>query len=130
MLKLVQNSLLILINDICKKTGLILNALSRIIPNLGFKKKKIWINAIFMSQFNYSRLIWMCSNPTKSNKINRLHERCLRLLYKYKKLSIHDLLEKDSSVSIHHRKLKTLATEMHSSRYCDRDFPFKTRRLI
>ena len=55
----------------------------------------------------------MCHNRTKNNKINRLHERCLRLLYSDKKSSFHDLLEKDSSISIHHRNLRALATEMY-----------------
>ena len=66
-----------------------------------------------MSQFNYCQLIWMCHNRTKNTKINRLHERCQRLLYKDKKSYFHDLLEKDSSVSIHHRNLRALVTEMY-----------------
>ena len=55
----------------------------------------------------------MCYNWTKNNKINRLPERCLRLLYNDKKSSFHDLLEKDGSVSIHYGYLKALATEMY-----------------
>ena len=100
------------IDHICKKASRKLNALSRITPHLDFKKKKL-INSFFMSQFNYCQLIWMCDNRTKNNKINRLHERCLRLLYNDKKSSFHDLLEKDSSISIHHRNLRALATEMN-----------------
>ena len=101
------------IDDICKKASLKLNALSRITPHLDFKKKKLLINSFFISQFNYYQLIWMCHNRTKNNKINRLHERCLRLLYNDKKSSFHDLLEKDGSVSIHYRNLRALATEMY-----------------
>ena len=55
----------------------------------------------------------MCHNRTQNNKINRLFERCLRLLYNDKKSSFHDLLEKDGSVSIHYRNLRALATEMY-----------------
>ena len=66
-----------------------------------------------MSQFNYFQLIWICYNRTKNNKINWVHERCLYLLYKEKIFSFHDLLEKDGSVSIHHRKLRALASEMY-----------------
>ena len=32
-----------------------------------------------MFQFNYCQLICMCHNLTKNNKIDRLHERCLRI---------------------------------------------------
>ena len=65
-----------------------------------------------MAQFNYCPLIWMCHNRTYNNKINRLHERCLRLIYNDKQLSFEDLLEKPNSVSIHHKNLQALAIEM------------------
>ena len=74
------------IDHMCQKASLKLNALSRITPHLDFKKKKLLINSFFMSQFNYCQLIWMCHNRIKNNKINRLHERCLRLLYNNKKI--------------------------------------------
>ena len=64
------------IDDICKKAGLKLNALSRIAPYMVFKKKRLLVNVFFMSQFNYCPLIWMCHNRTKDYKINRIHERC------------------------------------------------------
>ena len=53
----------------------------------------------------------MCHNRTNNNKINHLHERFLRLIYNDKK-SFKDLLEKDGSVSIHHRNLRTLAVQL------------------
>ena len=55
----------------------------------------------------------MCHNHTKNNKINRIHERCLRLIYNDKKSSFENLIDKDKSVSIHHRNLKRLAIEMY-----------------
>ena len=100
-------------DDICKKESLKLNALSRITPHLDFKKKKLLINSFFMSQFNYYQLIWMCHNRTKNNKIKRIHERCLRLLHNNKISSFHDLLEKYGSVSIHHKNIRALSTEMY-----------------
>ena len=55
----------------------------------------------------------MCHNRTQNNKINRIFEGYLRLLYNDKKSSFHDLLEKDGPVSIHYRSLRALATEMY-----------------
>ena len=49
---------------------------------------------------------------TYKNDINRLHERCLRLIYNDKRSSFEDLLEKDNSISIHHKNLQALAIEM------------------
>ena len=54
----------------------------------------------------------MFHNRTYNNKINRLHERCIWLIYNAKRSSLEDLLEKDSFVSIHHRNLQTLAIKM------------------
>ena len=65
-----------------------------------------------MAQFNYCPLIWMCHNTTYNNKINISHESCLRLIYNDKRSSSKDLLEKDNSVSIHHKNLQALAIEM------------------
>ena len=67
---------------------------------MDFAKCRLLVNAFFYSQFNYSQLVWMCNNRTNNNKINSLNERCLHF---------EDLL--DGSVSIHHRKLRTLAVE-------------------
>ena len=47
-----------------------------------------------------------------NNKINQLHERCMRLIYGDKTSSLEELLEQVKSVSIHTRNLQMLATEM------------------
>ena len=59
----------------------------------------------------------MFHNRTNNNKINRPHERCLRLIYNDKKSFFKDLLKKDGSVSIHHRNVRTLAVELNCLRY-------------
>ena len=51
-------------------------------------------------------------NRKYKNKINRLHERCLRLIYYDKPSTFANLLEKDNSVSINHKNLQVIAIEM------------------
>ena len=80
---------------------------------MNVSKKRILMNAFFKSQFSYCPLIWMCHSRANNNKINRLHERCLRIVFSDKQSSFETLLEKDSSVSIHNRNLQILATEMY-----------------
>ena len=75
-------------------------------------KKRTLMNAFFNSQLNFCRLVWMCHNLENNNKINGLHERCLRIIYNDKQLSFNALLEKDGSASIHERNIKILAIEM------------------
>ena len=70
------------------------------------------MSSFFRSQFNYFPLIWMCHNRTNNRKINRLHERCLRIIYNDKQSSFIKLLEKDVSVSMHQRNLQILAIDM------------------
>ena len=54
----------------------------------------------------------MYHSRAKNNKINRLHERCLRIIYENKTSTIEQLLETDSSVSIHTRNLRFLVVDM------------------
>ena len=105
------------INNICKKASQKLNAISRITPYMDFDKRKLVVNAFFSSQFNYCSLIWMCHNRTYNNKINRLHERCLRLIYNDKQSFFEEILIKDNSVSVNHKNLQALAIEMFNV-YC------------
>ena len=63
---------------------------------MDLNKKQLLLNAFFMSQFNYCQLVWVCHNRMKNYKINRLHERYLRLIYSEKKSSFEELLEIDS----------------------------------
>ena len=55
----------------------------------------------------------MFYSRTLNNKINRLHERCLRIIYNDNTSSFTDLLEIDNSVSVHHRNIQVLATELY-----------------
>ena len=101
------------ISDICKKAGRKISALARVTRYMGIAKKRILMNAFFISQFSYCPPVWMCHSRTNNSKINRLHERCLRIVYNDKQSSFNELLEKDGSVSIHMRNIQILATERH-----------------
>ena len=50
-----------------------------------------------------------------NSKINRIHERALRITYNDKSSSYGELLTKDSSVTIHHRNIRTLAIEIYKN---------------
>ena len=101
------------ISAICKKASRKISALARFTPYMGIAKKRILLNAFFTSQFSYCSLVSMCHSRTNNNKINRLHERCLRLINNDKQSSFDELLQKDDSVSIHMRNIQILATEMY-----------------
>ena len=70
------------------------------------------INASFNSQFSCCALICMSYHWMANNKINKLHETCLQIIYSNKSVSYEELLEKDGSVSLRHRNLRILDTKM------------------
>ena len=101
------------IEQICGKASSKLKALARITPLMDIEKRKILMNAFFNSQFSYCPLTWMFHSRKLNNKINKLHERCLRIVYNNNTSSYEDILEIDNSVSIHTRNLQSLAIELY-----------------
>ena len=90
-----------------------LNALARLTPYMKLGKRRMLMNAFFISQFNYCPLVWMSHSRALNNKINRLHKLCLRIIYNDKTSTLKELLEKHDSVSIHYRNIQALAIEMY-----------------
>ena len=76
-------------------------------------KRRILLNMFFKAQFNYCPVIWMFHSRSLNNKINRLHERCLRIIYNYKRSTFEEVLAKGNSVSVHHNNIHAIAIEMY-----------------
>ena len=76
-------------------------------------KRRILMNALFKAQFNYCPAVCMFHSRSLYNKINRLHERCVRIIYNYKHSNFEELLVKDNSISIHHNNIHTLTVEIY-----------------
>ena len=74
--------------------------------------RRLLMNSFFASQFKYCPLVWMCHHRSVNNKINRLHERCIRIVYSNSVSCFEDLLDKKRSLSVHVKNIKTLAMEM------------------
>ena len=89
----------------CNKVGKKINVLSALVNYMSLDKHGMVMTAFIESQFNYCPLIWMFHSRTLNNKINRLHERALRIVYSDYKSSFCELLEKDKSFSIHHKNI-------------------------
>ena len=55
-------------------------ALARVTSGMSLSKKRTLMNMFFNSQFNYCPLIWMCHSRENNNKINKHHERNIKIL--------------------------------------------------
>ena len=71
------------------------------------------MNAFFNTQFSHCPLTWMFHSRKFNNKINRMYEKCLRIVYNENTSSYEELLEIDNSVSVHQRNIKILATKLY-----------------
>ena len=74
--------------------------------------KTLSLTWTYHEPFHFTFQLLSISLVVKNNKINRIHERCLRIIYNDKKSTFYQLLGKDGSVSIHKRNLRFLACEM------------------
>ena len=97
------------VKTLCKNARRKISITARIALYLSESKKRYFEELILN---RYCPLIWIFCNRNLDHKINRLHERALRIAYKDCNSSFEELLEKNGSVNIHQRILRCLATEM------------------
>ena len=100
------------INNLCTKASQKLSALCRVSSFMSTGQKRIIMKAFINSQFGYCPLVWMNHSRKIHNRINRIHERALRVVYNDNSGTFEELLLKDNAVKIHDRNLQVLVTEM------------------
>ena len=105
------------ISNLCNKGNQKLSVPSRLRKILTLKQRKVVFKSFFESQFKYCPLIWMFCSRKTNNKINKLHERALRVVHNDNDSSFENLLERDHSFCIHHQNIQTLAIEMYKINY-------------
>ena len=102
---------------LCTKASQKLHALSRISNYMTLTQRRIIMKTFIISQFGYCPLVWMFHSRKLNGRINRLHERALRIVYKDDKATFNELLIKDESYTVHERNIQTLAIELYKVAY-------------
>ena len=110
------------LTNICIKANRKLTVLTRMRRYLDFNKMRLLFKSFFESQFKYCPLTWMFYSRKTNNRINKLHERALRLVYSDYESTFEDLLTKDGLAwrglkSIKVKKKKFLLKIIHSCSY-------------
>ena len=77
-----------------------------------FDQRRLIFNSFITSHFSYCLIVWMFHSRKLNERINHIHERTLRIVYKYFKSPLQDLLIDDNSLNIHHKNLQKLVTEI------------------
>ena len=135
------------VSSLCMKASQKLHALARVANYMNTDKLRSIMKAFINAQFGYCPLVWMFHSRTLNNRINNIHERALRIVYRDRNATFNELLTRDGTVTIHERNIQVLATEMFKAYngisphilkdvfplketrgYCSR-FPFKMRNV-
>ena len=82
---------------------------------LSFNKRRTLFEAFAESQFKYCPIICMFHSRSTNNKINRLHERALRIVYDDAVSTFDQLLAMDKSFCIYHQNIQRLLTEIYKA---------------
>ena len=102
------------VSKLCQKTGKKLHALTWVFKYMNISQRKLISNAFLIPHFSYCPLIWMFHSRAMEHRINKIHERTLRLICPNQYQTIFkELSEKSKTVSIHQINLQTLATEIY-----------------
>ena len=83
--------------------------------NMDSSEKTTIMKAFIISDPSYYPLVWMFHSSEWNSKINRIHERSLRLVYSDKTSTFQELLDKDKYVSVHHKNIQALATKIYKT---------------
>ena len=82
---------------------------------LSFNKRRTLFKAFVESQFKYCPIVWMFHSRRNNKKINRLHERALRIVYDDNVSTFHQLLAMDKSFCIHYQNIQRLLIEIYKA---------------
>ena len=74
------------------------------------------MNSYMKAQFSYCPLIWMLHDRYLNAKVNKIHERPLRIVYKDTHADYEALMKLDDAVSAHQRNLQYLMTEIYKTK--------------
>ena len=100
------------VSSLCKKAGRKLSVLSRLSNLMSFQQRRLLLKSFVEAQFGYCPLVWMFHGREINRKINHIHERSIRIVYREYNSSFKNLLKKDNSLCIHHRNIQSLAVEL------------------
>ena len=99
----------------CTKAARQLNALARIAKYLDVRSRRTIYNSFIMSSFNYCPLVWHFCGKTKNQKLEKIQERTLRILYDDYTSIYDELLDKAGTNTLLINRLRLMALTVFKS---------------
>lgn len=103
------------IQSLCKQANQKVRSLYRIRKYLSLNQTETLCNAYVLSYFKYCPIIWMFSNKTLGNEVNKVQKRCMHVIYFDSELSGSELMLLHNAEPVHRIHLRTLLTEVFKS---------------
>ena len=85
-----------------------LNAIGRMQRYMGFNEKEVLLKSFVQSNFNYCPLVWDFYSSKSLNKIEKIQERALRIIYNDSTSHYNQLLNKSSKASMEVKRLRNI----------------------
>ena len=103
------------ISACCSKTARQLNALARIVKYIDIGSPKTIYNSFILSNFNYCPLMWHFCGKTNNDKLEKIPERALRILYQDHNSSNDDLLKTAGTSTLLIQRLRLMILTVFKS---------------
>lgn len=100
------------VSNICVKATRQLHALARISKHLDTKSNKLLYNSFVMSNFMYCPMVWHFCGKMNNNKLEKIHERALKIIYRNYDSTYEDLLQIAGERKHLVRRLQTILMEV------------------
>ena len=107
------------ISELCKSAGAKINAIKRLGGRLDKKERKLLIDTHVISYFNYCSTVWHFCGKVEIHKMEKLHERCIRFIYKEYDMNYFQLLKAKNLKTLFSQRINTMCCEI-----------FKTKRNL
>ena len=103
------------VSAICNKASRQLNALARISNYLDVSTRRAIYDSFVASNFNYCPPVWHFCGATNNSKLEKIQERCLRIIYKDNESPYETLLETTNTTSLVVSRLRLILLEVYKS---------------
>ena len=99
----------------CKKAARQLNALARISKHLNINSRRVIYNSFIMSNVNYCPLVWHFCGQVNNQKLEKIQERALRILFADYNSSYTELLGRAGTTTLLIQRLRLIALTVFKS---------------